>query len=292
MRAAIIDIGSNSIRYMAGEVQDGRIRVSDKLLTTTRLAHDLDRTGELCSESMNKSLIVITNYCAKARKSALGIFAYATSAVRDASNGAMFIGVIEKVCGIRPQVLSGELEAELARRGATGDSEDGLIDIGGGSAQVISASEAMSVRAGCVRAKEMLSGMELDTAPIDFKRQAVYDWVSRMTTGLPHSAKYVGVGGTLTTLAALKLGLTSYSRERVNGVTLTREYIWRLAQSLDSTPDLAQHPLLTARHDVIIPGALVAEALLRLLGADELTVSDADGMEGYLLYVNEISENS
>lgn len=131
---AVIDIGSNSIRYAAG-------RNGKKLVITTRLGSGLAQTGRLDEERMEKSISVISALASNARHSGYIPFAYATSAVRDASNKAEFVNRLKQKCGITVDVLSGEREAQYAFEAACNSSDgcSALIDIGGASMQIAEA---------------------------------------------------------------------------------------------------------------------------------------------------------
>ncbi len=273
---AIIDIGSNSIRYLGGS--------PEKQLTTTRLAEGLITTGMLSEATMARSIAAISRYAAMAREEGLIPAAYATSAVRDAANRADFLARVEAACGVAIDVLSGEREAEYARLGAA--PAGGLVDIGGGSSQLVSEGFAASWPVGCVRAKEWAAQ---DSAPsFDamcaglFRR---FDGIYRFPRLLLPS--WTGVGGTITTIAALSRGMAAYDRAAVNAVTLSREDVEAQARNLYATADMvrAQHPLLLERHDVIVPGALILLYIMQGMGIYALSVSDADGMEGYRAYL-------
>jgi len=289
MKAAIIDIGSNSIRYMAGEAQDRRILPgAEKLLYTTRLAAGLDQSGLLSSESMEKSIAVLCELAERAKGANLPAYAYATSAVRSADNREEFLRKVESACALRIHVIEGELEGELARLGAGGD----LMDIGGGSAQLSTREKSISYPAGCVRGRDLLERESPHGSPEEQYR-IVSEWLGRIIgdstiapEAFPAKNRWAGAGGTITTLAALSLGLTAYDRDRVHGTPLTREGVWELIERLHTMGDARkEHPLLTKRHDVILPGAYILMVLLGRLKEPELFATDADGMEGYLLYL-------
>ena len=148
--AAVIDIGSNSIRYAAG-------RNGKKLVITTRLGSGLAQTGRLDEERMEKSISVISALASNARHSGYIPFAYATSAVRDASNKAEFVNRLKQKCGITVDVLSGEREAQYAFEAACNSSDgcSALIDIGGASMQIAEAKSKVSYPIGCVRGKDI-----------------------------------------------------------------------------------------------------------------------------------------
>lgn len=263
----IIDIGSNSIRAM--DISDEGV-FSQKRLFTTRLAEDLDQTGVLKAENMLLSADAVEGCVREARKQGGQAHAYATSAVRDAGNRADFLNMLCDRCGIEVDVLSGAQEARYARIGA---QCEGLLDIGGGSSQLCAEGFAQSWPIGCVRASELRTRDAIETRCRElfrFPRIRVMDWA--------------GVGGTLTTLAALQLGLDSYDRAAVKKARLSPESIEELILRLQNMgEERRKHPLLVKRHDVIIPGAILACCILRGMSIESLRISDADGMEGYYL---------
>lgn len=275
MGFSVIDIGSNSVRYMD--------KTGEKRLMTTRLAEGLVETGELSGASMAKSLAAIGEFARLSRQEGLTPCAYATSAVRDAKNASVFIQAVFEKYGIRIDVLSGEQEAEYARLGANA-SGGGLVDIGGGSSQVSFDGFRASFPMGCVRAKDILRG----AATLE-EREEILNVACGGIFRFPrvYPERWTGVGGTITTLAALSLGLNGYDKAAVNACILTRETVEGLAAALDAAGDdqRSGHPLLTDRHDVIVPGALILLFIMRGMDIAKLRVSDADGMEGYLKYL-------
>lgn len=131
MKIAVIDIGSNSIRYMEAERTAQGFGFSDKTVFTTRLASGLITSGKLAEKQMKNSIDVLETLSRHAAANGLPCYCYATSAVRDASNQAAFISDVKEKTGLTIEVLSGDDEAAYARIGA-GQTNGGLIDIGGG----------------------------------------------------------------------------------------------------------------------------------------------------------------
>lgn len=272
----IIDIGSNSIRYARGSVKDGRAELSGKKLITTRLAEGLISTGMLCQAAMERSAAAISEFVDGAGD--IPVFAYATSAVRDAKNREEFLSFIKERCGVEIEVLSGDDEAKYAFMGAA-SGHRGLIDIGGGSAQAITEDYAKSFPLGCVRAREYAEGAQT----LEEIRQRVHAKCAELMTLTEENCTFAGVGGSITTLAALDLKLAVYSRAAVSGHVLTPQRISELIGELYLMGEKrSQHPLLLQRHDVIIHGALICEYMLDKMKIPCLAVADRDGMEGYL----------
>lgn len=279
--ADVLDIGSNSIRYLhAAVTPQGVTAVERKRLITTRLAQGLDASMELGEEPMRRSLDTILSFAAISReKSTPFLFAYATSAVRDAKNGGAFCARVRAEAGIDVDVLPGCREARLAYVGAVGHAGGGLIDIGGGSAQIMTAEQAHSFPIGCVRVKDSF-------ATLRELLLGLPAWLDERLKPLPfiRQPRWTGVGGTITTFAALQAGLTEYDPAAVSREIITPAGLDNLLQRLDKMGDARRaHPLLTDRHDVILQGGSVLLELMRRLEIRELAVSDSDGMEGYLL---------
>ena len=284
LKTAVIDIGSNSIRYFcAAAAQKGVAVFAPKQLITTRLAEGILADGVLQDAAIERSVAAIETFVALARKhGAQAVYAYATSAVRDAKNRGTFLERVRDRCGLAVDVLSGGEEARLAYLGATGHLGGGLIDIGGGSAQAIAPDRAYSFPIGCVRAKDLCSAYKPEEYPA-----VIQDWLdSTIQDALfgMEQPRWTGVGGTVTTLGALEAGLTAYDSLCVNAQTLTPKSVDALyAVLLDMGEVRKEHPLLLARHDIILFGALILLELMQRLKIHTLHVSDADGMEGYLL---------
>ncbi|MCL2696103.1 MAG: hypothetical protein FWE69_07235 [Clostridiales bacterium] len=317
---AVIDIGSNSIRYMTAASERGLLRCGAKQRRTTRLATGLLETGRLRTENLIASAAVVRGFCAEAAKEGLFVCAYATSAVRDAENRAEFLSLLESIPNLRLEILSGEEEARLAYLGATKGQGGTVIDIGGGSLQVATAKDAVSAPSGAIRAKEFCavtapdSRFRIPDSSLETMKQMLAEQLFAL---LPppsvHVGPYYGVGGTITTLGALlessvitwekrweylqpllakeyctvddlksaKRALTGLGAFRKNSV-ITRKKLWTLLKELHAMgPARAQHPLLESRHDTIIPGGLLLLNLMEKMRIDKLTPSHADGLEGY-----------
>lgn len=275
-RAAIIDIGSNSIRYMEA-VQTGHgLCFSPKQVYTTRLAEGLPATGMLSERRMAQSLDVLCTLAHAAASAGAPAFAYATSAVRDAGNREAFLARVFERTGLRVRVLDGAEEAAFAFAGATGG---GLIDIGGGSTQIVTAAYRQSWPLGCVRLKELCPGATLP----DIRKTALPLLQATIAPPPLHTEPWTAVGGTATTLAALSLRLTSYDPAAVSGCRMRTAQLPTLLDRLDGMGERGRRmqPLLSERHDVILYGGTILAFAVALLGIDTLRFSDADGMEGY-----------
>jgi exopolyphosphatase/guanosine-5'-triphosphate,3'-diphosphate pyrophosphatase len=207
----------------------------------------------------------------------------ATSAVRDAENGEAFLGEIEWSYGFVTRLLSGEEEADLTRRGL-GPTESGtlIVDIGGGSTELVLDGFQTSLPLGSVRFTERhgenIPALEAAT------RAALPELAPTAATG---------VAGTITTIAALDLGLPEYDRQRVDGHLLTREGARMQLARLASLPleERRRVPALEPeRAPVIVAGGAILVAILDAYGLDGLTVSERGLLHGAALAAAELPE--
>lgn len=281
---AIIDIGSNSIRYMEQESRK-------KQTFTTRLGKGLAQTGCMQKANMDKSLSVISALASNARHKGFVPVAYATSAVRDASNRNDFLDELARRCRIVPSVLTGEQEAVYAYRAAVG-SGGCMLDIGGASFQIVSDASAKSFPIGCVRAMDAvlsMTGLENCDDNWTFQRQVLTNLLhTLLPTTVEQFDEICGIGGTITTLAALMLQLGEFRDSAVHGSVLTRQdiedLIFFLHQLGKKRKDLT---LLRRRHDVILYGAVILASAMDKLHAQRVRISTTDGMEGFLMHLKD-----
>lgn len=280
---AILDIGSNSVRFaFLTRGDDGAFFVPGgrKDICTTRLGKGLDKTGYLSREAMEATLIACRRFCDRAEAAGSPVFAYATSAVRDAQNRQELLDVLKDVCpDIQVFLLSGEEEGRLAYAGAMGGQAGTLLDIGGGSAQAVTPHWAVSFPTGCVRAQDLCPEDALPRM-----RDVIYTWLNdRVTLPGPASAPFVGVGGTITTLGALLLQQSRYDGSQLSTLRLTPELLNALLVRLSALGDerRSQMPLLVRRHDVILQGGLILSWFMEALHIKSLTPTDRGGMEGF-----------
>jgi exopolyphosphatase/guanosine-5'-triphosphate,3'-diphosphate pyrophosphatase len=223
----------------------------------------------------------------------------ATSAVRDAINGKAFLDAASRVVGVEAELLAGEEEGRLSYLGATSDLEpDGrlclVLDIGGGSTEMVTGREgqlhSFSMDIGCVRLTER--ALPHDPPPPDEVAAAValiqreIDHALRASPKLAEQipgSRLIGLAGTVSTLAALELGLANYERERVHHAVLEREAVERWCRDLaqERAQDRAVRiGMLDGRQDVIVGGALVLREIMRRFHFVECLVSEADILDG------------
>ena len=294
---AAIDCGTNSTRLLVVG-PDGR--VLDRQMRITRLGQGVDATRKLSPEAMDRTLAVLADY--RRAMDRLGVVRArlaATSAVRDALNGDEFLKAATEVAGVTAELLGGEEEGRLSHAGATADlpaagGEDVVVDIGGGSTELVTYREgavaAVSLELGCVRLSERYFHHDPPTPDevaatvaaiereLDRAAQAVPDLVS-----LPPGSRLLGLAGTVSTLSLLDQGLAEYDRSRVHGATLTLEAVERWCDTLaaETAAERVRRPgMVEGRQDVIVGGALVLRQVMRRFGFDRCVVSESDILDG------------
>ena len=226
------------------------------------------------------------DFCDRAAALGAPAYAYATSAVRDATNRQELLDDLKAACpDLGIYLLSGEEEGRLAFAGAMGDQAGTLLDIGGGSAQVVTPHWSVSFPTGCVRAHDLCPEDDLSRM-----RDVIFTWLNeRVSLPGPGAAPFIGVGGTITTLGALLLKQSRYDGSQLSGLRLTPELLNALLQHLSALGDeeRARMPLLVRRHDVILQGGLILSWFMEALHIKALTPTDRGGMEGFAMWLAE-----
>jgi exopolyphosphatase/guanosine-5'-triphosphate,3'-diphosphate pyrophosphatase len=279
---AAIDQGTNTTRLLVGDVEDGHVAEIHRESHITRLGEGVDARHKLLPVPIARVRNVLSDYRRTAESlGAERTLLVATSAVRDAENGEAFLGEIEWSYGFATRLLSGDDEAELTRRGV---GELGaatlLVDIGGGSTELVLGDFHTSLPMGSVRFTERHG--DDATASVEAARAAL----PRLD---PEDA--VGVASTITTLAALDLGLEEYDRRRVHGHVLTREGAFAQLERLAAMPleERRRVPTLDPeRAPVIVAGAAILIGILDAYHLESIRVSERDLLDGAALAAAEL----
>jgi exopolyphosphatase / guanosine-5'-triphosphate,3'-diphosphate pyrophosphatase len=283
MRVGVVDLGTNSTRLLVADVDDGHVDEVSRELTITRLGEGVDERCKLLPLPMTRVRNVLTDYRRELEQlHAERVLAIGTSAVRDAENGEAFLGEIEWSYGFATRLLSGDEEAALTFRGVSDrrelDPQTLVLDVGGGSTELILGGERTSLDIGSVR----LTGRFLHSDPPTGDELEAAARAIELPDLEPTSA--IGVAGTVTTLAALELG--GYDPERVHGHRITREAVDTQLERLASLP-LAERRELPGlepeRAPVIIGGALIVREVLDRYGLDAIEASERDLLHGAAL---------
>lgn len=293
---AAIDCGTNSTRLL---VHDGQ-RALERRTTITRLGAGVDADGRLASDAIGRTLEVLRDYQGVVdRLDADRVRIIATSAARDAANRAEFLEPAESIMGVAVELLTGEEEAALSFRGARSDLDpaDGpfaVLDIGGGSTELAIGSHelvaAKSLDIGCVRLTEKYMGSD-PPRPEELLAclsvtEAYLDDVAREMPDIFDARQLVGVAGTVTTAAAVEIGLAEYDRDAIHHFRLTKDAAEDVYRTLATEPlaDRIHNPgLAEARADVIVAGMCILVRVMRFFGFDDCLVSEADILDGLAL---------
>ncbi|WP_326594404.1 Ppx/GppA phosphatase family protein [Streptomyces brevispora] len=305
-RVAAIDCGTNSIRLLVADADPvtGELVELDRRMEIVRLGQGVDRTGRLAPEALERTFAACRQYAAVIKEhGAQKVRFVATSASRDAENRDDFVRGVLDILGVEPEVISGDQEAAFSFDGATKElaGRDDLakpylvVDIGGGSTEFVLGDDrvraARSVDIGCVRMTERhlvrdgavvdpptpaaVAGLRADVAAaLDLAGQSV------PLTGV---GTLVGLAGTVTTVAAIALGLHEYDSAAIHhsrvSLEQVREITGRLLASTHAERAAigSMHP---GRVDVIASGALILLAVMERTGAHEVVVSEHDILDG------------
>jgi exopolyphosphatase/guanosine-5'-triphosphate,3'-diphosphate pyrophosphatase len=287
VRVAGLDLGTNTTRLLVADLVDGRLEEVHRETRITRLGEGVDARGRLLPVPIARVRNALSDY--RRTLESLGAertLLVATSAVRDAENGEAFLGEIEWSYGFTTRLLSGDEEALLTRRGV-GQRAPGtlILDIGGGSTELLVDGFHVSLDIGSVRFTERFLHSDPPTA--DELRACAA--AVELPDVAPTSA--IGVAGTLTTLAALDLGLELYDRERVHGHVLTRDAAHAQLERLAALPvaDRRELPAMEPeRAPVIVAGAVILAETLDRYGLDAIEVSERDILDGVALAAAEL----
>jgi len=296
---AAIDCGTNAIRLLIAHVDGDHVTDLVREMRTVRLGEGVDTTGEFGAAALERTFVACREYSQILQQHQVKKLRFiATSASRDVTNRDVFIAGVKEVLGVEPEVISGTEEAELSYRGAlSGLDVKGPVlvaDIGGGSTEFVTALTdgslvSRSLNIGCVRMTERYLHSDPPT------QREIYDTVSdidkeieliQRTIPIDPGTTFIGLAGSVTTIAAMALGLGEYNAELIHGSVLSLNQVEEFTALLvnmtrEQRAELGfMHP---GRVDVIGGGALVLRESMRLLGFNQVLVSEKDILDGVVL---------
>lgn len=282
MKISAIDIGSNSVRLAL--VSDGKTLY--KRIRTTRLGEGLSFSDSMKDEAIERTALAVADFvnCAKAEKTDK-LYAFATAAVRSASNKAQFLARVKELCGLEIDVISGETEAKIGILGALGNNDGGIIDVGGASTEVTFRAGgrtvySKSVNVGTVRLFDLAARNKQQLLRIISEKIEEYDEFSAENVNMR------AIGGTATRLAAIKHNLLQYTPDVTDGTNFTVGELEKYADGLLSTPVeiIRANTICSASAEVIGGGCLLLAEIMKKFKIKSLTVSERDNLEGYIIY--------
>ena len=299
--AAAVDLGSNTVRLIVGEpAGGGGLHIVHTAQKVTRLGQGLGETGRLQPEAVRRTLETLEGFADEWRARGVErVRVAATAAVREAANGEAFARQVAGTVGVPLEVLAGEQEARLTVLGVRGGlgglpAEGVLFDIGGGSTEFIGirdgrADRVTSLPVGVVKGREaFLARDPVDPEELSALTAYYVDAVTpaRFALESERGSALFGTAGTVTTLAAIDLGLARYEPERVNAHLLTEAAVGRLLEEL-AAMSLEERRAIPAiergREDLIVAGAALTRVVMEVFGAATVVVSECGLREGLLI---------
>ncbi|HEV8023942.1 MAG TPA: Ppx/GppA phosphatase family protein [Candidatus Nanopelagicales bacterium] len=300
-RFAAIDCGTNAIRLLIAEVSHNELVEIDRRMLTVRLGEGIDATGEFSPAALERTFAAVDDYAAQIKRSGVeALRMVATSASRDAGNAEVFVAGVRSRLGIDPEVITGSEEAELSFVGAVRGLPSSLLsspllvaDIGGGSTELVlgdaqarTISSRYSMNIGCVRMTER--HLHSDPPTRDEVRASVESIDRALDVALAEVpvgqvASFVGLAGSVTTIAALAHQLPAYDATAIHGSITTMAQVDAVTADLvamtraQRAAEPVMHP---GRVDVIAGGALVLRQLMRRLPVDEVIAGESDLLDG------------
>ncbi len=298
MRAAV-DVGTNTIRLLVGEVQDGRVVPERYYRQITRLGGGITEQG-LSPEAMARTLAALTEFARELTEN--GIFqvkAVGTEVLRRAGNAQAFVRQIAAETGFLVEIVDGETEARLTAAGVLSTISPQpttclIVDIGGGSTEftlwhagqsLLHCSYSLGVVRLAEEGRDAASWLER-ISPILEAFRSQLEQRQLLELAVSTDCQLIGTAGTVTTLAALQLGMTHYDWRRINNLVLDRESLQVLLDRLEGLT-IAEREALPGmekgRGDLIVPGLHIVISLMTMFFRQQLTVSDFGLLEGILL---------
>lgn len=295
MKTAVIGIGSNSVRMLEAELADGKLTRLKRDRAGTRLFAGLDESNRLNGESMRKTANAVEGMVLTARLDGMErTELFATSAARDAVNGEDFAKLLFDRTGLRLNILTGEEEARLSFLGATGGKEGtcGVIDIGGGSTELVIGSRghvgrAVSCQIGAVRLYERIpvnAAEDIKKVVSATTEMIAADTACWKSEKMP--AEWFGTGGTFTALAAMAAGAHWLDRQRTEGMPLNRDDVGGIGRRLaDMSVEERRRieSLQPGRADIVVHGIGILLGVMETLGITKIRVTEKGNLDGWLL---------
>jgi exopolyphosphatase / guanosine-5'-triphosphate,3'-diphosphate pyrophosphatase len=296
-RVAAIDCGTNSVRLLVADIDDGVPTDVVRRMEIVRLGRGVDRTGRLAPESIEATRVALAEYAAQIRGlGASRTRMVATSATRDAANADEFRTMVERTLGVSPEVVSGQEEAHLSFDGAVRGLPADLpapylvVDIGGGSTEFVEGTAepdaAVSVDIGCVRMTERHLVDDPPTAQqVAAAERDIAAAVGRALEVVPgrNARTLVGLAGSVTTVTGLALRLDRYRPEAIHHARISYDEVADVTGDLlrmTRAERLALPVMHPGRADVIGAGALILRVLMEMIGVDAVVASEHDILDG------------
>ena len=279
MLYGVIDVGSNSVRLL---LSDGKTTL-DKFSKTTRLAEGMSLDNLLKTVAIERTVAAVSFFYEKATKvGADNICCFATAAVRRADNGDEFVKKVKDACGLKVDVISGEMEAQIGYMGALNGADGGIVDVGGASTEITVVENGIQLYT-----KSLDIGAVVVTDKCGQDRGAVQEYVNKKVQeyGTVPCTDFYAIGGTATSIVSIALELEPYDPKKVHGYKLDKGTLKNVCERLFSLSVEQRQNLKGLQKDrakVIASGAEILLTIMEKLKVDYFIVSENDNLEGYL----------
>lgn len=304
MKIGIVDIGTNSMRLLIADYENNNIFNRQKYVEVTRMGKNVDKNKMISKEAIQKNSKILKRFVDMAKESHCEkINAIGTSALRDSKNSDEFVKEAFALSGVKVDIISGELEANLGFLGVKSilDKKDYTltIDIGGGSTEFILGDKegnlifSKSEDIGCVRLTEKFLKEKIATlSEIKYLNEYI-DMITKKTIEILKTykiGKFIGIGGTATSISSMLQKLSVYSSEKVHNSKIYYDELLEMYNEIKEKT-LEEKQIIVGlqpqRADVIFAGICILKNIMEKLNANHITVSEYDNLEGLIYYIME-----
>ncbi|WAW15050.1 Ppx/GppA family phosphatase [Peptostreptococcus equinus] len=299
MRYGIIDLGSNSMRLLLADYENGCLYNREKIINTTRLGKGIDQSGNISNESMEinlKSLEEFNSICKE--KSCDKIYCMGTAALRNAKNSSIFVKKAKERIGLDIQIIDGEKEALLGFLGVICgiselDSQILVVDIGGGSTEfIIGDSKGIqykkSLNIGALSLSDkFIKSYPTDASTIESIEKEIKNKIFIVIDEIKKigNLRLIGIGGTITSISAIEQELGVYSMDKIHMSKIRSSQIANQINKIKkmSIEEIRQlKGLQKKRAEIILCGEMILYEIIKSLCIEEILVSEYDNLEGYI----------
>ena len=300
MKIGTIDIGTNSMRLLIADYNNGKIENRKKYVNTTRIGQGVDKEGYIREEVLQRNINALEEFANICKvEECQAIYCMGTSALRDSKNGNVFVNRAKQKTNINVEIISGNEESNLGfmgvLEGLDTDEQILVIDIGGGSTEFIvgdieGIKFAKSENVGALRMTEkFLAKDPIDTNEFSNMSKFIYSEIKDTIDYIKSKQikKIVGIGGTITSLSAMNQELEVYSMEKIHNSEVSIENIKDILQNLKQmtlNDKKTLKGLQPKRADIITAGVEILNIIMENLEIEKIIVSEYDNLEGLMCH--------
>ena len=300
MKIGTIDIGTNSMRLLIADYNNGKIENRKKYVNTTRIGQGVDKKGYISEEALQRNINALEEFANICKvEECQAIYCMGTSALRDSKNGNIFVDRAKQKTNIDVEIISGNEESNLGfmgvLEGLDTDEQILVIDIGGGSTEFILGDRegikfAKSENVGALRMTEkFLAKDPIDTNEFSSMSKFIYDEIKDTIDYIKSKQikKLVGIGGTITSLSAMNQELEVYSMEKIHNSEVSIKNIKDILQNLKQmtlNDKKTLKGLQPKRADIITAGVEILNIIMENLEIEKIIVSEYDNLEGLMCH--------